>query len=68
MWSSKDGYALTKTPSMDVSQPTSAVAPTQVSMENYRAGMPRPLKSHEGSREFHSVPELKDYVSLSNLC
>lgn len=26
--------------------------------------MARPLKKHEASREFHSVPELKDYVSL----
>lgn len=67
MWGSKNGDTPKDNHSMDESQHTIAVAPVEASVENYRGGMPRPLKKQQGSREFHTVPELKDYVSLSDL-
>lgn len=67
MLGSKDGDAVTNNRSVDESECTIAVMPVEESMENYQGGMPRPLKKQQGSREFHDVPELKDYVSLSHL-
>lgn len=64
MWGSKDGDAVMNTRPMDDSQHKIAVTPVEEPVEG---GMPRPLRKQQGSREFHSVPELKDYVSLSHL-
>lgn len=66
MRGSKDGDAVTNTRSMDESERTIAATPVENSVEAYQGDMPRPLKKQQGSREFHGVPELKDYVSLHN--
>lgn len=55
---SKDGDACIDAHSMDESEHTTPVAPVD---------MPPLLRKHQGSREFHAVPELKDYVSGSYL-
>lgn len=63
MRGSKDGDAVVNNRTVDESERTTAATPVEESMENYQGGMPRPLKKQQGSREFHGVPELKDYVS-----
>lgn len=61
----KDGDAAVNNRTVDESERTIAATPVEESAENYQGGMPRPLKKQQGSREFHGVPELKDYVSFS---
>jgi hypothetical protein len=67
MWGSQDSDNPTNTNSMDVSQSVVAVVPIDSSLESHRAGMARQSKKQDSLREFHSVPELKDYVSSSVL-
>lgn len=63
----KDGDTVTNGRSMDGSERTIAATPVEEAVESNQAGMLRPLKKQQGSKEFHGVPELKDYVSLSHL-
>ena len=67
MRGSKDGDVVMNSRTMDESERTMAATPVEDSVENHQGGMPRPLKKQQGSREFHGVPELKDYVSFSRL-
>lgn len=65
MRGSKDGDAVLNNRTVDESERTIAATPVEKPAENLQGGMPRPLKKQQGSREFHGVPELKDYVSFS---
>lgn len=67
MWGSQDGDNPAHSRSMDMSQSIAVVTLIDSSLESHRAGMPRQHKKQDSSREFHSVPELKDYVSVSVL-